>query len=79
MVNTKRHFHADEKLFELFRIKNDFAKYFAKFHNLSIILFHTLWLFLEMIHFYITGEIKIPCVAFYEVLFKNYVYKTFAW
>ena len=42
MVNTKTHFHADEKLFELFRINNDFAKYFAKFHNLSIILFHTL-------------------------------------
>ena len=35
-------FNADEKLFELFWIENDFAKYFAKFRNLSIILFRTL-------------------------------------
>ena len=35
-------FNADEKLFELFWIENHFAKYFAKFRNLSIILFRTL-------------------------------------
>ena len=35
-------FYADEKLFELFCIENDFGKYFAKFRNLSIILFRTL-------------------------------------
>ena len=33
----------DEKLLELFCIENEFAKYFAKFYNLSIILFRTLW------------------------------------
>ena len=41
-VNTKIHFSTDEKLLELFCIENDFAKDFAKFHNLFIILFLTL-------------------------------------
>ena len=41
IVNTKTHFLTDEKLFELFWIENDFAKYFAKFWNLF--LFHTSW------------------------------------
>ena len=48
MINTKTHFHEDKKLFELFCIENDFAKYFAKFHKLPIIT---------------TGQIKIPCAA----------------
>ena len=38
-----------EKLFELFCIGNDFAKYSAKFRSLFIILFCTLWKFLKMI------------------------------
>ena len=58
-----------------FCIENDFAEHFAKFCNLSIIL-----IILEMVYFCTTGQIKIPCAAsFYELLFKNYVYKTFAW
>ena len=36
MINTKTHSYTEEKIFELFYIKNDFAKYFAKFHNLFI-------------------------------------------
>ena len=32
----KTHFHAEENLFELFCTKNDFAKYFAEFHNLFL-------------------------------------------
>ena len=39
----------DEKLFELLCIENDFAKYFAKFRNLSINLFRTLRYFLKLI------------------------------
>ena len=31
IINPKTHFHRDEKLFELFCIENDFAKYFANF------------------------------------------------
>ena len=34
MINTKTHFYAEKKPFKLFGIKNDFAKYFAKFCNL---------------------------------------------
>ena len=41
-INTKTHFHTNEKLFELFCIENDFAKYFPTFRNLSMILFRTL-------------------------------------
>ena len=40
IINTKTYFHTDEKLFQLFCSENDFAKYFAKFHNLSVILFY---------------------------------------
>ena len=42
IMNTKTYFHMDEKLFELGCIENDFAKYFAKFCNLTIALLHTL-------------------------------------
>ena len=38
--NIKTHFHTDKKLLELFCIENDFAKYFAKFLNLSICFAH---------------------------------------
>ena len=41
-MNTKTYFHMDEKLFELGCIENDFAKYFAKFCNLTIALLRTL-------------------------------------
>ena len=34
-----KHFYMDEKHFELFCIKNDFAKYFAKQRNLFIEIF----------------------------------------
>ena len=34
IINTKTHFHADEKIFELFCIENDFPKYLAKLFNL---------------------------------------------
>ena len=30
IINTKTHFFTDAKLFELFFIKDDFAKYFEK-------------------------------------------------
>ena len=51
-------------LFELFCIKNDFAKCSAKCHNLLFkYLLCTLWQFLEIIHFYTTGQTKFPCVA----------------
>ena len=55
----------DEKLFELFSIKNDFAKCFANCHNLFIYeyFFRILWQFLEIIHFYTTGQNKLPCIA----------------
>ena len=33
-VKIKHCFYMDEKIFELFYIKNSFARYFAKFHNL---------------------------------------------
>ena len=59
-----------EVLFELFCIKNDFTKCFAKCRNLFKYLFRTLWQFLEIIHFYTTGQTKFPCVAqFYEMPF----------
>ena len=47
----------DEKLFELFCIKNDFSKCFANCRNLFIYkyFFRILWQFLEIIHFYTTG------------------------
>ena len=35
-LNTKTRFYTDEKFSELFCIKNDFAKYFAKCCNLFI-------------------------------------------
>ena len=41
--STKTYFHTDEKLFEYGCIENDFAKYFAKFCNLTIVLFRILW------------------------------------
>ena len=37
-MNTKTCFYIDEKLFELFFIKNDFAKDFEKFGNLNTLL-----------------------------------------
>ena len=40
IIKLKHYFYMDEKLFELFFIENDFAKYFAIHLN---ILFHTLW------------------------------------
>ena len=40
MINTKTQFYTDKKLFELFCIENDFAKYFAKFRNLFILKFY---------------------------------------
>ena len=39
MINTKTQFYTDKKLFELFCIENDFARYFAKFCNLFILKF----------------------------------------
>ena len=36
IINTKTHFYTNENLFELIFIKNDFAKYFAKFCSLFI-------------------------------------------
>ena len=37
IIDSKKHFYTDEKLFELFCIiENDFAKYFAKCCNLFI-------------------------------------------
>ena len=30
----------DENLFELFCVKNDFAKYFEKYHNLFVYIFY---------------------------------------
>ena len=43
IIKTKAYFHTDEKLFELGCIKNDFAKYFAKLCNLTIVSYCTLW------------------------------------
>ena len=34
IIDTKHRFYTDEKLFELFFVKNDFAKYFVKCCNL---------------------------------------------
>ena len=36
IITLKNHFYTDEKLFELFCIKNDFAKYSPKYCNLFI-------------------------------------------
>ena len=46
IINTETYFYKAQMLFELFYIKNDFVKLFAKFHYLFIylnILFCTLW------------------------------------
>ena len=39
VINTKIHLYTDERLFELFCIENNFAKYFAKCCNLFIYVF----------------------------------------
>ena len=40
VINTKTYFHADEKLFGLGCIENDFCKYVAKFYILTILVSH---------------------------------------
>ena len=59
------HFLTDEMYFELFCIKNDFAKYFEKYRNLfiQIFCFTNYDNSSKMILFYAAGQIKFPCVA----------------
>ena len=64
VINIKHHFCKDEKLFELFCIKVDFAKYFEKRHsffkyfvsNIIVILRNELFLY------YRSNEITLCCI-----------------
>ena len=51
-----------KKLFELFSIKNDFTKYFAKCWNLFTHFVLPIVAIL-LIHFYTTGQSIFQCVA----------------
>ena len=60
-----KHFYTDEKLFELFCIKNDFAKYFAKYRNLLFKYFvsHIMIIFRsDTFLYHRTNQVSLRCI-----------------
>ena len=57
-----------EKLFELFCIKNDFAKYFSKCYNLFKYFVSHIMILFTITRFCTTGQTKFPCVECYKML-----------
>ena len=70
IINTKRRFHTDEKLFELFCIKNGFAKYFAKCCNsfAQIFCFVHCDNFSKWYKFYRTNQISLRCIKIKKLI-----------
>ena len=61
IITSKHHFYMNEKVLELFCIKNDFANYFAKYCNLFIFA-HNGTLFFSFVNINVTSILKLRCL-----------------